>query len=169
MPPMRFCEPGGSVAVAIVGRVAGSLGSTSRMRICRFTLFLAVGVLTGCVPLPFPHTSERFPAMQGHVVDATTAQPIPSAIVAVHDHPNTTAKTDKTGAFRLSKCRNYHYGLMPGICATSWPEGSDWSWVLDVSHPAYDPCQIDAGKVIIPSHDDKPYRLRDIRLSPKAR
>lgn len=138
------------------------------MRFGKFTLFIALGVLTGCVPLPFPHTSERFPGAQGRVVDATTEQPIPNAIVAVRDHPSTTAKTDKAGAFHLSKRRNYHYGFLPGICGTSWPEGSEWSLMLGVSHPAYDSCQIDARKFIIPSHDDQPYRLRDIRLSPKS-
>src|SRR2546423_1512016 len=108
------------------------------MHIYRLMLFLVLGTLSGCVPLPFPHTSERFPGMQGHVVDGMTQQPISGAVVAVHDHPSTTAKTDNNGAFRLSKRRNYHYGLLPGICGTSWPEGSNWSNVLDVSHPAYD-------------------------------
>jgi hypothetical protein len=111
--------------------------------------------------------------MQGHVVDVTTEQPIPSATVAVHDHPSTIAKTDKTGAFRLSKHRNYHYGLLPGICGTSWPAGSHWSSLLDVSHPAYEPSQVDASRRIIlsgrPDFDDRPYELRDIPLTPKPR
>lgn len=149
------------------------LGHSTRMHLYRFTLLLALGLLSGCVPLPFPHTSEKFPSMQGHVVDATTGQPIPGVIVAVHDHPSTTAKTDKTGAFRFSKYRNYHYGLLPGICGTSWPEGSEWSDWLDVSHPAYEPRQVDASKQIIPSSPpydhDKPYALRDISLTPCSR
>jgi hypothetical protein len=138
------------------------------MHVRQMTLLLALALLTGCVPLPFPHTSERFPGVQGRVVDAATELPITNAIVAVHDHPSTTAKTDETGAFHLSKRRNYHYGLLPGICGTSWPESSSWSLALDVSHPAYVPSLIDGSKFIIPSHDNKAYRLRDVPLSPDA-
>jgi hypothetical protein len=143
------------------------------MHLYRFALMLSLGLLSGCVPLPFPHTSERFHSMQGHVVDATTGKPIPGVMVAVHDHPRTTAKTDKTGAFRFSKHRNYHYGLLPGICGTSWPEGSEWSDLLEVSHPDYEWRQVDASKQIIPSSPPsghaKPYELRDIRLTPNSR
>ena len=99
------------------------------MRIYRLTFFLAQAVLTGCIPIP--HTSERFPAMRGHVVNAVTGQPISGAVVAVHDHPSTLAKTDTNGAFHFSKRRNYHLAVVPGICPTSWPVsliGTPWRW-----------------------------------------
>ena len=139
------------------------------MRIYRLTMFLVLAALTGCVP--FPHTSERFPAMQGRVVDAATGQPISGALVAVHDHPSTKSETDASGAFHFPKRRNYHLGVTFGICGTSWPEGSEWSDLLDISHPTYELRQVDASKQIIPSsapYDyDKPYELRDISLTPK--
>jgi hypothetical protein len=141
------------------------------MRIYCLTSFVALAALTGCVP--FPHTSERFPAMRGHVVDAVTGQPLSGAVVAVHDHPSTMAKTDASGAFRFSKRRNFHLGLTIDMCGTSWPPGSEWSDELDVAHPAYEPRQVDASKQIIPSSPpydyDKPYELRDIALTPKPR
>lgn len=104
------------------------------MDIYRLTIFLALLGLTGCVP--FPHTSERFPAMQGRVVDAATDQPISGALVTVHDHPSTESKTDASGSFHFSKHRNYHLGVTFGICSPSWPEGSAWSDLLNISHPA---------------------------------
>jgi len=119
------------------------------------------------------HLSEQLPAMQGRVVDAATGQPISGALVVVHDHPSTRSKTDASGAFHFSKRRNYHLGVTFGICGTSWPEGSEWSDLLDISHPAYEPRQVDASKQIIPSSPpydyDKPYGLRDISLTPKPR
>ncbi len=108
--------------------------------------------------------------MQGHVVDAATGQPLTGAVVSVHDHPGTIAKTDASGAFHFSKRRNYHLGLTIDMCGTSWPAGSEWSDLLDVAHPAYEPRQIDASTLIIssgPPYDyDKPYELRDISLTP---
>ena len=130
-------------------------------------LLLAPTVLTGCIP--FPHTSERFPGMSGHILDAVTCQPVPSAIVSIHDHPSTVAKTDASGVFHFSKRRNYHFGLMVVICATSWPAGSVWSNILDVTQPAYESRQVDVSRLIIPPYDDKPYELRDILLTPKLR
>jgi len=134
-------------------------------------MFLALAALTGCVP--FPHTSERFPAMQGRVVDAATGQPISGVLVAVHDHPSTKSKTDAIGVFHFSKRRNYHLGVTFGICGTSWPEGSEWADLLDMSHLAYESRQVDASKQINPSSPpddyDKPYELRDIALKPKRR
>jgi hypothetical protein len=139
------------------------------MYIWRLILILVLMTLTGCIPLP--HTSERFPAMRGHIVDAVTGQPISGAVVAVHDHPNTIAKTDASGAFHFSKHRNYHLGVTIGICGTSWPAGSELSDLLDVVHPAYESRRVDASEQIIPSSPpydyDKPYELRDISLTPK--
>jgi hypothetical protein len=140
------------------------------MRVYYFAIVSAL-VLTGCIP--FPHTSERFPAMQGHVVDAATGQPLCDAIVAIHDHPGTTAKTDGNGSFHFSKRRNYHLGVAIGICGTSWPAGSEWSEWLDVTHPNYEPRQVDASNQVIPSvppYDyHNPYALRDISLTPRMR
>ena len=134
----------------------------------RITLLLALTTLTGCIPLP--HTSERFPAMRGRVVDATTSQPISGAVVAIHDHPSTVSKTDASGAFHFAKRRNYHFGVTVGICGTSWPEGSEWSDLLDVSHSGYAPRQVDASDLIVPAYDyDKPYKLLDIALTPEPR
>ena len=135
------------------------------MRNCCLLLILTLAFLTGC--FPFPHTSERFPGMNGRIVDAVTRQPVPSAIVSIHDHPSTVTKTDASGTFHFSKRRNYHLGLRLGICATSWPEGSDWSNVLDVTQPAYEARQVDVSRLIIRSYDDQPYELRDIWLTPK--
>src|ERR1051326_8070926 len=118
-----------------------TLLEASVMGICCFAALLTLLALTGCIPIP--HTSERFPAMRGHVVDALTGQPISGAAVAVHDHPSTKAKTDATGAFHFSKRRNLHLAVVAGICATSWPEGVEWSELLDVAHPEYEPRQVD--------------------------
>jgi hypothetical protein len=111
--------------------------------------------------------------MQGHVVDAVTGKPLCDAVVAVHDHPSTNTKTDAKGAFHFSKRRNYHLGVTIGICGTSWPAGSEWSELLDVAHPAYEPRQVDASNQVIPSSPpydyDKPYALRDISLKPRLR
>jgi len=138
------------------------------MNIYRFILVIAVIALSGCIP--YPHTSDRFPGMQGHVIDATTGQPISDVIVAVHDHPSTTAKTDKSGFFSISKRQNYHLGVTVGMCGSDWPEGSHWSNLLDVSRAGYVPSKIDASDLIIPSHDyDKPYELHDILLTPQTR
>ena len=115
------------------------------MRIHHVALILATVILSGCLPLP--HTSERFPATQGHVVDATTGQPVSGAIVAIHDHPSTTAKTDKTGFFHLSKHRNFHLGVTVGMCGSDWPEGTEWSDLLDVSAPGHLPLQTDASNI----------------------
>ena len=109
--------------------------------------------------------------MRGHVVDEMTGQPLADAVVAVHDHSRTVAKTDASGAFHFSKHRNYHFGMTIDMCGTSWPAGSEWSDLLDVAHPAYEPRQVDASKQIIPSSPpcdyDKPYELRAISLTPK--
>jgi len=138
------------------------------MNLHRLILLIAVVTLSGCIP--YPHTSDRFPGMQGHVIDATTGQPISGVIVAVPDHPSTTAKTDKSGFFCISKRRNYHFGVTVGICGSDWPEGSNWSDLIDVSRIGYVPLKIDASGLIIPSYDyDKPYELHDISLTPQTR
>ena len=109
--------------------------------------------------------------MRGHVVDGVTGQPISGAVIAVDDHPSTKAKTDTNGAFHFSKRRNYHLAVVAGICPTSWPEGSEWSDLLAVAHPAYEPRQVRAGHQTIPSYasDNKPEELRDIPLTPNPR
>lgn len=139
------------------------------MNIYRLILLIGVIALSGCIP--FPHTSERFPGMQGHVMDATTGQPISDVLVAVHDHPSTTAKTDKSGFFSISKRRNYHLGITFGICGEDWPEGTYWSDSLDLSRAGYEPrSTMDVSGLIIPSYDDnKPYELHDISLTPQTR
>jgi hypothetical protein len=111
--------------------------------------------------------------MQGHVVDAATGKPLSDATVAIHDHPGTKAKTDANGWFYFSKRRNYHLGVAIGICGTSWPAGPEWSEWLDVTHPDYEPRQVDASNQVIPAvapYDyDKPCALRDISLTPSVR
>lgn len=124
----------------------------------------------GC--LPIPHTSEKFPAMRGHVVDAATGQPLSGASVAVHDHPATIATTDSNGAFHFARKVNLHLAVTPGPCPTSWPEGTEWSEQLDITRPGYQPRQVDARDLVINSPDqcdDAPDELRDIALTPTTR
>jgi hypothetical protein len=134
---------------------------------------LIVSAAAGC--LPIPHTSERFPAMQGRVVDETTGQPIAGAVVAIHEHPSTTAKTDSTGDFHVPRKVNFHLLLGLGPCPNDWPEGVEWSWVLDVTHAGYQPRQIDANNQLrqpIPNcstNEKSPLELRDIALRPTTR
>lgn len=133
------------------------------MRIRYVILIFVPVILSGC--LPFPHTSERFPAMQGRILDAATGQPISGVTIAIHDHPTTTSKTDKIGFFHFSKHRNYHLGITVGICGSDWPAGSEWSEILDISAPGFMPLQVNASDLAPPS--DEPYKLKDIKLVPE--
>ena len=119
----------------------GSLGVSSRLVKSAPLLRLISGIIAlsfaGCV-IPIPHTSYRFLAMDGRVVDSRSRQPVAGALIALHAHPTTKTKSDANGCFHFPDYHNFHLGLAPGICAYSWPSGQHWNQILDISHPLYE-------------------------------
>ena len=134
------------------------------------------GVCAACLLILFtsgcqisPHTTERFHAVEGHVVDATTAQPLAHATITIHAHPSTKARTDKDGYFCLREQRNHHWGYTLVVVAEDAPQGKNWPYIIDVAHPGYESQQINAGQIVQTNVSDKyqTYVLRDIALIPK--
>lgn len=128
------------------------------------TLTLSFGAL-GC--LPYPHTTEKLPAMCGRIVDATTQRPIAGAVVAVHEHPSVHTTSDRGGRFAIAARHNFHLGVTVGMCSGNWPEGSDWEPVLDINCASYEPIQVDAAMQRSDAWSDEKIELQDIVLVPK--
>src|SRR5437773_1386472 len=73
------------------------------------TILTAAAILCGgCIPIP--HTSTRFPQMDGRVVDINSHRPVAGATVALHDHPQSYVKTDAQGQFQVPRQKNFHVG-----------------------------------------------------------
>lgn len=121
--------------------------------------------LSGC--LPYPHTSEEFPAVQGHIVDATTLKPVPGARIAFEDHPDTFTTSDASGSFHFPRVTHFYLGVTIGMCSGEWPENDDdWSPVFDVVHPEYEPFHGYVQEDLADRNDSK-WTLQAIRLMPK--
>jgi hypothetical protein len=105
---------------------------------CRAWLAAAAALLLAAC-IPYPHTSEKFPAIHGRILDAATLQPLAGAKIAIHDHPSTTATSDAAGRYSFHARKNYHLGVVGGACASDWPEGEEWDVVLDVTREGYEP------------------------------
>ena len=134
------------------------------MRIVSPILILLSAALTGCVP--WPHTTERFPATSGRVVDAVTGRPVGGVVIWVDDNANLRTTTDTNGGFHFPEIRNHHFGYFLGICSTDWPAAVTWSRILLLSHPEYLPLRINlTGWDRHPQTNDS----GDIILKPKPR
>jgi len=112
------------------------------------TSIIAICILpvlaTGCFA-PSPHTSERLHKLEGHVVDASTGQPIEGAKVAIQGHPHDYKITDKKGYFYFHKENNWHIGYFAFIeVPENVPRGQYWAAAVDISHRGYISRQIDA-------------------------
>ncbi|HEV7406152.1 MAG TPA: hypothetical protein VGO11_24610 [Chthoniobacteraceae bacterium] len=110
--------------------------------------------LSGCI-IPYPHTSQRFSGVSGHVRDARTHRPISGVGVALHQHPSTRTTTDADGAYHLDAQKNFHLFFMPGPCGASLPMGEQWSVMLDFTHPGYRPFSFE---------DPEPWKRREGEL-----
>ena len=122
-------------------------------------------LFSGCIPIP--HTSVRFPQMDGRVIDANTGKPIGGATIAIHDNPKVFTKSDDAGRFRLERQKNFHLAYdVNFVCGPGDIGGKYWSYNVDVSALGYVAARISA-----PSHHisyDKiegSYLLKDISLS----
>ncbi len=131
-------------------------------------VLVAVGLgLSGCVP--FPHTSIRFPEMEGHVIDFITQKPIAGATVAIAAEPKVSTTSDASGKFRIERQVNFLPGYyIPGICGpTDWGEQKNWGTTLVISAPGYSPAKISTLRDnIVKTHDKKrdSYILYDVAL-----
>ena len=115
-------------------------------------LNLVLGLLTGCVP--FPHTTERSPEVQGRVLDARTHAPIQGAKVSLTQSPQLSTYTDAAGHFRLRATRNFHLAYIAP--EGHWPNRRD-NYVA-ISHTNYFPFGFD---------DYMGGNIGDILLKPK--
>src|SRR6266481_2386760 len=104
----------------------------SRMR-SLFPLAAAtfLSLLTGC--LPFPHTTDRSPAVSGRVVDARTRAPIKEARVWLEKSPHHTTYTDADGRFRMGATWNFHWAYFSP--EGDWPDRKDP--MVAIEHPGY--------------------------------
>ena len=104
----------------------------SRMR-SLFPLAAAtfLSLLTGC--LPFPHTTDRSPAVSGRVVDARTRAPIKEARVWLEKSPHHTTYTDADGRFRMGATWNFHWAYFSP--EGDWPDRKDS--YTEISRPGY--------------------------------
>lgn len=130
----------------------------------RLSAAVSLFALAAC--LPIPHTSERFPAVRGRVVDATTLQPIAGAEVNVSDHPSVHATTAADGTFRFRKRRNFHFGYSFGMCSDDLPTREEWPVEFDVGCAGYERrVDVQPFEGCFPSLDDgKVLQAPDIQL-----
>ena len=100
-------------------------------------LTAAVMLCGGCIPIP--HTTTRFPQMDGRVVDANSHTPIASATVAIHDHSRSYVKTDAQGRFHIPRQKNFSFGYdLNFVCGPDDIGGNKYySSDIDVSATNY--------------------------------
>ena len=112
------------------------------MKLYLATLFTAV-FCGGCIP--YPHTSIRFPQVDGRVVDADTQNPVVGATVAIHDQPQSYVKTDSQGLYHFPRQKNFHIGYdLNFVCGPGdIPTGKQYMWTLDVTASGYVTNQIE--------------------------
>jgi hypothetical protein len=129
-------------------------------------ILAAIFLLTsGCIPIP--HTSIRFPEMNGRVLDASTQNPIRGALIAIHDNPADSTKSDDQGRFRVERQKNFHLAYdVNFVCGPGDIGGKYYSYELDISAPGYVTSRIVAPAYNI-SYDEKTstYLLKDILLT----
>jgi hypothetical protein len=131
------------------------------------TLLVMLASVCGCIP--FPHTSERSPTIQGRVLNSATGQPIGGANVYLADLNAMSAKTDAKGFFRLRGTSNFHMGVIASPCGGDFPAGSYCSTFV-VSCDGFLSQRIDAYKYAMLETTNKisGLLLRDIFLDPSA-
>ncbi|MDF3057039.1 MAG: hypothetical protein K0R17_1254 [Rariglobus sp.] len=70
-------------------------------------VFAASILLSGCVPIPIPHSRRAAPAFAGRVIDAETKKPVKGVDVTVLRYrtkdPVVTVQTDAEGRYRAEK------------------------------------------------------------------
>ena len=125
---------------------AFSLGDlTNRfMQLLLPALLASVAVLlNGCmagVILPVPHTTRATPEIHGRFSDATTGEAVGDVILRIPERPKTFAISSKGGFVTLKRNHKFHWLLAGG--RDDWehfPNGYEWSWTLEASHPDYEP------------------------------
>lgn len=111
-----------------------------------FALASGILCLSGCaIPAPWPGTTETSSAIRGHVADAETKQPVGGARVQIHGRPDTATTTDATGEFHLAEVREFYLMRVVTPCPVYYfPEVREKSFLVDISHPDYEPMQLDA-------------------------
>jgi hypothetical protein len=112
------------------------------MRIAACILILAL--LTGCLAVPYPHTSVRLQEISGTVLEAHTHTPISGADIFLAEHPQYSCKSDSAGRFRLKTIHNWHFATIYGAGGESeWPVEESWSCIITIRHANYRPLTLD--------------------------
>jgi hypothetical protein len=102
----------------------------------RIALFAIIaGLLPSCIV--WPHTTLKYPAIRGRIVDEISGAPVAGAELEYDDYPKSRTTSNASGAFHIAAARNWHFGYTPGMCASDWPEGSDLSSVLRIRKDEY--------------------------------
>ena len=129
-----------------------------------FSLPLICLLVPGCA---FPHVGTSSSAVKGRVVDAKTAAPIAGVTVALFHHPEVVCRTDRSGYFHLP-ATHYSNWFMWGPCPY-YTQQKFWSEILEISHPAYEPVEIDGHRIQDLSRKnerDGILHVKDILLNP---
>jgi len=121
-------------------------------------------LLAACIA---PHSTEKFPAVHGRVLDSVTHEPVAGATLFVSDHPEVAATSDALGHFSFSARYNHHLGYSIGMCSDDWPSGETWPVVLQITHPHYEPLEWFESGHLYSMHDtEDEWALPDILLAP---
>ena len=107
-------------------------------------------VLSSCIIIPVPHTTQRSTIITGRTIDARTHLPIAAAQVKLGNFPKTAATTDDGGCFTLDPTHNFHliWYENPSF-VMHFPQAGEryyWSGELNFTQEGYKPLSLKASE-----------------------
>jgi len=142
-----------------VGPLMRAIAPSCLLLLCGFAL-------SGCVIVPYPHTTQSSPEIRGRILDETTHNPVGGAEISVHERPSTRVVSDTTGQFLLPVHHNFHWFITASSCADDLPHGLPYCDTVDIRCRGYATVQIDALRHLAHAYKyyGDPMVLRDVLL-----